>query len=175
MSSVENSRHASYGFALSNLASKLYPVIYGAVADYVSADNAEAYEKIKMVATSSLTAGVQIDDVWVDDDGTVWTLISASISDFPAVYKTAAENYLEELEEKRTATLEKLDDFLSSLNITESDNEAASPDLLLLKEQAEKKVEELIWDIDRIENSLNSDSIAKRIRIILKREGYTVD
>ncbi len=175
MSTTGNSKHASYGFALSNLASKLYPVIDEAVAEFVSADNAEAYEKIKTTATSFFTASAQIDEVWIDNDGTVWTLISAPVNDFPNVYKTAAEDYLEELEEKRTVTLEKLDDILSSLDFTESDGGAVSSDLLLFREKAEKKADEIIRNIDRIENSFNSDSVVERIRIILKRVGYKVD
>lgn len=175
MSTVENSRDASYGLALSDLAAKMYPVIDEAAAAYSVDDNAEAFERIRTNATSTLASYITKKEVWVDEEGAVWTLVSASVLDFPSCYATSVRKYLAELEEKRTVTLKKLEALTDALEFKEDADGTDSSDVILLKEKSEKRAAEIISEIDRIENSLDIDAVVERIRTILKREGYRVN
>lgn len=177
MSNEENSRNASYGFAVSSLVAELYPIIDEATVDYISSDNAEAFSRIRTAATSAFASSVVRKEVWTDKVGTVWTIVSAPVRDFPSIYKESAEDYIAEIEEKRTVTLQKLEALISSLEVEGCDDGTVffTPDALLLKEKAEKKASEIICEIDRVIDSLDIDAVMERLRIVLKREGYRLD
>lgn len=177
MSNEENSRNASYGFAVSALAAELYPIIDEATVDYISSGNGEAFSRIRTAATSAFASCVVRKEVWTDKDGTVWTIVSASVREFPSMYKESAEDYIAELEEKKTVTLEKFEALISFLEVEECADGTVSftLDALLLKETAEKRASEIICEIDRVIDSLDIDAVTERIRVILKREGYMVD
>ena len=172
----KHSSDASYGFALSDLVSRLYPIIDEATVEYVTDNTHEAYEKIKLAATSTLVSKALKDEVWTSSDGTVWTLVSVPVSDFPSLYEETAEEYIVSLEEKRVTTLEKLDDLIVSLGVEESDvSITLSSEALLLKEKAEKKADEIISIIDSVEKGLRINEVVERIRHGLQTLGYKVN
>ena len=176
LTTEKNSSDASYGLALSDLVSKLYPVIDEATAEYITDNTLEAYEKIKLSATSTLVSKAVKDEVWTSADGTVWTLVSVAVSDFPSLYEEATEEYIVSLEEKRVTTLEKLDDLIVSLGVEESGvSISLSSEALLLKEKAEKKADEIISIIDSVEKGLRINEVVERIRLSLQTLGYKVN
>ena len=176
LTTEKNSSDASYGLALSDLVSKLYPVIDEATDDCVTDGTAEAYEKIKLSATSTLVSKALKDEVWTSSDGTVWTLVSVSVSDFPSLYEEATDEYILALEEKRVTTLEKLDNLIVSLGVEESDGSITlTSDALLLKEKAERKADEIISGIDRVEKGLRNDEVVEKIRHGLNTRGFNVN
>ena len=144
--------------------------------DCVTDGTAEAYEKIKLSATSTLVSKALKDEVWTSSDGTVWTLVSVSVSDFPSLYEEAADEYILALEEKRVTTLEKLDNLIVSLGVEESDGSITlTSDALLLKEKAERKADEIISGIDRVEKGLRIDEVVEKIRHGLNTRGFNVN
>lgn len=177
MTNEKNSRDASYGVALTDLVAKLFPVIEEAIAPYSSDMTVEAYRKITTAATSAIVSKAAREDGWTSPDGTVWTLVSSDVRDFPSLFEQACDEYIQALEEKRMATLEKLDSLIASLEVEKNSDGAVilTPDAILLKEKAEKKADEIISEIDRVESSLRIEEVVKRIRSGLQKRGYAVN
>lgn len=164
-----NSERAADSIAMADLAKKISVNIKNATSQY-SNDTASvvtnAFETIIIETTNVTMKGVVVEDRWTATDGTVWTIVSFRIKDLPKLYKDSANDYLNQLEEKRINTQNKLLQLIKEIG-NESDS-----DSLAIKGAAEAKAAEIFSEIDLLTNSIDSKSLSDALEQYLKSAGY---
>lgn len=169
LSNLKNSQEASYADANSDLAKKLSIRVNEASSSY-SLDTEgvvlDAYESIKVMTVSFTMKGVVLEDRWVAEDGTVWTLVSLKIKDLPQMYEEAAESYRKKQEEKKSSTLKKLEDLLAEIGETEDE------ETLSLVKLASEKANSIVEEIDVALSTINTDGVRDKIGESLVMDGY---
>ena len=126
----------------------------------------DAYESIKVMTVSFTMKGVVLEDRWVAEDGTVWTLVSLKIKDLPSMYEEAANNYRKEQEDKKSSTLRKLEDLLAAVGETEDE------ETLSLLKLASEKADSIVEQIDVTLSKINTEGVRDKIGESLVLDGY---
>lgn len=166
-----NSESAAKSLAISDLGRKVSTTIKESTAIYsIEADSVvkEAYEHLTLVSTNITLKGVNLVDSWISPDGTAWALVSLKVNKLPEIYEDAANDYFNQLKEKRIDAQSKLNNLLAELaeNLDES---SAS-----IKDLAQEKVSQIAKDIDIILNSIDVDDVSKSIADYLIESGYQI-
>lgn len=168
---ASNSEAAADAAARSDLALKINVNIKDALASYTNeaADGVvTAYETILVQSVNLTMKNVVVEERWTAPDGTVWSLVSFKVKDLPSLYSDAANDYLNQLEEKKANTQSKLLSLLSEISKS-GDDDAAE-----MKTLAEEKADEIVTEVVEIEKSINVDDITKEIEKYLSESGYTL-
>lgn len=168
---ASNSEAAADAAARSDLALKINVNIKDALASYTNeaADGVvTAYETILVQSVNLTMKNVVVEERWTAPDGTVWSLVSFKVKDLPSLYSDAANEYLNQLEEKKANTQSKLLSLLSEISKS-GDDDAAE-----MKTLAEEKADEIVTEVVEIEKSINVDDITKEIEKYLSESGYTL-
>ena len=169
LSNLKNSQDASYADANADLAKKLSVRVNEASSTYASDSEGvvlDAYESIKVMTVSFTMKGVVLEDRWVAEDGTVWTLVSLKIKDLPSMYEEAANNYRKEQEEKKSSTLRKLEDLLAEIGETEDE------ETLTFIKLASAKADSIVEQIDVTLSKINTEGVRDKIGESLVLDGY---
>ena len=166
-----NSELASESLAISDLARKISSTIkentaiYSNDADQVVRD---AYEQIVVLSTNLTIKGIKVEDRWTSEDGNVWTLVSVPTKNLSKIYKDAANDYLNQLEEKRLANQIKLAKLISELSESKDEN------AMKIKELAEQKVNAFSDGVDHVLASINPEELATKLAEELVKLGYEI-
>lgn len=171
LSNLKNSQDASYADANADLAKKLSVRVNEASSTYASDTEGivlDAYESIKMMTVSFTMKGVALEDRWVAEDGTVWTLVSLRIKDLPEMYEEAAENYRKEQEERKSSTLRKLEELIAEIGETEDE------ETLSLVKLASEKANSIVEEIDVALSTIDTDGVRDKIGESLVLDGYNL-
>lgn len=169
LSNLKNSQDASYADATSDLAKKLNIRIDEASSTYSNDTEGvvlDAYESIKIMTVSFTMKGVVLEDRWVAEDGTVWTLVSLKIKNLPEMYEEAAKNYAMEQEAKKNSALKKLEDLLAEIGETENE------ETLTLIKLASEKANSIVEEIDIALASVDTDGVKGKIGESLIADGF---
>lgn len=169
LSNLKNSQDASYADATSDLAKKLNVRIDEASSTYSNDTEGvvlDAYESIKIMTVSFTMKGVVLEDRWVAEDGTVWTLVSLKIKNLPEMYEEAAKNYAMEQEAKKNSALKKLEDLLAEIGETENE------ETLTLIKLASEKANSIVEEIDIALASVDTDGVKGKIGESLIADGF---
>lgn len=172
LSNTANSQDASYATAASDLAKKITVRIDEATTVYskdaeTSAKN--AYESIKIASVSLTLKGVVTEDRWMEEDGTVWTLVSVKVKNLPEMYEDSSRAFIKGQQDE----IETIQKKLEALIVQLKDQDDA--DSLSLKAAAEKKASEMENEITYTLSSIKCDDIRDEIRKSLILDGYTLD
>lgn len=167
-----NSQQAADASARSDLALKINVNIKDALAVYsneASSVVTSAFETIILQSVNLTMKSVVVEQHWSAADGTVWSLVSFPVSDLPALYADAANDYLNQLEEKRINTLQKLIDLLAELGDATDDNSVK------LKKLAQEKADSILSEVDEITESIDVDLHVRRIKDYLVVKGFELN
>ena len=171
LSNLQNSQDASYAEATSNLAKKLSVRVNEATTLFsndIESVVFEAYESIKVMTVSFTLKGVILEDRWVAEDGTVWTLVSLKIKDLPAMYGDAANDYAKQQEEKKNSTMKKLEELLAEIGETED------AETLTLIKLATDKANSIVEEIDFALSEVNAEGVRNKIEESLLEDGFDI-
>lgn len=164
-----NSLQAADAAARSDLANKINVNIKNALTTYsneASAVVTSAFETIIVQSVNLTMKKVAVEQRWTADDGTVWSLVSFSVKDLPALYADAANNYLNQLEERRISTQERLIALLEELK------DSTDSDSVALKTAAQEKADSIISEVMEIEGVLDVQEQMKELAKYLKTNGF---
>lgn len=164
-----NSQQAADAAARSDLALKINVNIKDALSMYsneASSVVVSAYETLIVQSVNLTMKKVVVEQRWTADDGTVWSLVSFRVKDLPELYEDAANDYLNQLEEKKISTEKKLIELLAELG------ESAEDDVVELKRLAQEKADELISEVLEIEGSIDVPSQVSGIAQYLLDAGF---
>ena len=172
LSNISNSQDAAYANATSDLAKKISVRIEEATSVY--SQNAETsiknvYESIKIASVSLTLKGVETEDKWVDEDGTVWILVSVKVKNLPQMYEDSSRVFINGQNEEIESIQKKLDALISQLG------DATDAEALSLKSAAEKKASDLKSEITCTLSSIRCDDVRDVIRDELIADGYTLE
>lgn len=164
-----NSQQAADAAARNDLALKINVNIKDALAVYsndASSVVTSAYETIILQSVNLTMKNVAVEQRWTADDGTVWSLVSFKIRDLPDLYADAANDYLNQLEEKKISTQEKLIVLFAELG---DSNEA---DALEIKRMAQEKADSIFSEIEEISAAVDVNEQVKELSDYLVKEGF---
>ena len=164
-----NSQQAADAAARSDLAHKINVNIKDALTLYsneASSVVTSAYETIIVQSVNLTMKKVAVEQRWTADDGTVWSLVSFRVKDLPSLYSDAANDYLNQLEERRISTQEKLIALLEELKDS-TDSESA-----MLKTAAQEKADSIISEVVEIEGALDVQKQMKELAGYLETNGF---
>lgn len=166
-----NSQAAADAAARSDLALKINVNIKDALASYsneASQAVVTAYETLLVQSVNLTMKNVVVEQRWTASDGTVWSLVSFKVKDLPSLYKDAANDYLNQLEEKKINTQQKLVALLEELG------ESQESDVVEMKRLAQEKVDAIVNEVVEIETSINSEALEKELDKYLTEHGYNL-
>lgn len=164
-----NSQTAADAAARSDLALKINVNIKDALASYsneASAAVQSAYETLLVQSVNLTMKRVVVEERWTATDGTVWSLVSIKVKDLPSLYEDAANDYLNQLEEKKVNTQAKLVSLLEELG------ESDESDAVELKKLAQSKSDSIVNEIVEVENSIDVEALKKDLDNYLIEKGY---
>lgn len=164
-----NSEQAADATARADLAKKISVNVKDALAMYsneASATVVSAYETIIVESVNLTMKKVVVEQRWTAKDGTVWSLVSFRVKDLPDLYADSANDYLNQLEEKKIATENKLIELLRELG----DSEDA--DVVELKKLAQERADGIITEAEEILRSVDVQAQRKDISEYLTVNGY---
>lgn len=164
-----NSQLAADAAARNDLALKINANVKEALTIYsneASSVVVSAYETIIMQSVNLTMKNIMVEQRWTAPDGTVWSLVSFKIKNLPELYKDAANDYMNQLEEKKISTQEKLVTLLSELG------SSSESDVVEMKTVAQDKANSIISEIDEILGGLDIDTSATLIELYLIQKGY---
>lgn len=164
-----NSQQAADAAARSDLALKINVNIKDALSMYsneASSVVVSAYETLIVQSVNLTMKKVFVEQRWVADDGTVWSLVSFRVKDLPELYADAANDYLNQLEEKKISTQKKLVELLTELE------QSSGEDVVELKRLAQEKADEIVSEVLEIENSINVIAQVGEIAQYLEENGF---
>jgi len=164
-----NSQQAADAMARSDLALKISTNLNSALTVYSNEASTvviTAYETIIKQSVNLTMKKVVVEQRWVENDGTVWTLVSFKIKDLPALYEDAANDYLNQLEERRISTANKLATLLKELG------DSSDEDVLTLRQLAQQKAESIIAEVSEISGSIDIPTQKDELSQYLLEEGF---
>ena len=164
-----NSQQAADAAARSDLALKINVNIKDALSMYsneASSVVVSAYETLIVQSVNLTMKKVVVEQRWVADDGTVWSLVSFRVKDLPELYADAANDYLNQLEEKKISTQKKLAELLTELE------QSSGEDVVEFKRLAQEKADEIVSEVLEIENSINVIAQVGEIAQYLEENGF---
>lgn len=164
-----NSQQAADAAARTDLAYKISVNIRNALAMYTNEASevvVSAFENLTVQSVNLTMKKVVVEQRWTADDGTVWSLVSFRIKDLPALYADAANDYLNQLEEKRISTERKLIDLLAELGDSTDSN------VVELKRLAQAKADSIINEVDEVAGSIDVDAQVRTLSEYLSLNGY---
>jgi len=164
-----NSQQAADAAARTDLAYKISVNIRDALAMYSNEASevvVSAFENLTVQSVNLTMKKVVVEQRWTADDGTVWSLVSFRIKDLPALYADAANDYLNQLEEKRISTERKLIDLLAELGDSTDSN------VVELKRLAQAKADSIINEVDEVAGSIDVDAQVRTLSEYLSLNGY---
>ena len=164
-----NSQQAADAAARTDLAYKISVNIRNALAMYTNEASevvVSAFENLTVQSVNLTMKKVVVEQRWTADDGTVWSLVSFRIKDLPDLYADAANNYLNQLEEKRISTERKLIDLLAELGDSTDSN------VVELKRLAQAKADSIINEVDEEAGSIDVDAQVRTLSEYLSLNGY---
>lgn len=171
-SNAQNSEKAAEVQAYADLARKVTATIKESTAVYAndsSSTLAEAFESIVLVSTNVTLKEVMTVDKWMSPEGEAWALVSLETKKLKKIYQDAANDYLNQLEEKKIAAEKKLAALLEKMG-TELDEEES-----LLKELAEEKVSSIEKELDEVKAILNHEKLSQNFADALSSQGFDVE
>lgn len=166
---ASNSEQAADAAARADLAKKINVNVKDALAMYTSEASAtivSAFETIIVESVNLTMKKVVVEQRWTAPDGTVWSLVSFRIKDLPDLYADSANDYLNQLEEKKISTQNKLIELLRELG----DSEDA--DVVELKKLAQEKADGIITETEEILRSIDVKAQKNDISEYLTENGY---
>lgn len=164
-----NSQQAADAAARSDLALKINVNIKDALSVYSSEASfvvSSAYETLILQSVNLTMKKVVVEQRWMADDGTMWTLVSFRVKDLPDLYADAANDYLNQLEEKKANTQAKLVSLLADLGESDAD------DVLELKRLAQEKADSIVSDVVEIEGCLDVQLHVRELSKYLLDNGF---
>lgn len=164
-----NSQQAADAAARADLALKINVNIKNALSLYSNEESEvviSAYETLILQSVNLTMKRVVVEQRWTSSDGTVWSLVSFKVKDLPNLYADAANDYLNQLEERRISVQEKLESLLLELNNPLDEGE------LELKKTAQEKAYGIVSEVDEIESSLDISSQIVEITRYLLANGF---
>lgn len=164
-----NSQQAADAAARNDLALQISVRIRDSLAMYsneASSSVTEAYETIILQSVNLTMKKVVVEQRWTAADGTVWSLVSFRAKNLPKLYSDAANDYLNQLEEKKITTQKKLSDLLEQLSYS---TETGTQEL---KRLAQEKADSIVSEIKEITATLNVQNQVKAITEYLERNGF---
>lgn len=167
-----NSQQAADAAARADLALKVSVNIKDALSIYSNEASdvvVSAYETLILQSVNLTMKKVVVEQRWTASDGTAWSLVSFRVKDLPDLYADAANDYLNQLEERRVSTQEKLAELLAELK------DFTDADALALKKLAQEKADPIISEIDEIERSLDISSQIIEIAQYLLANGFELE
>lgn len=167
-----NSQQAADAAARNDLALKITVNIKDALSMYsneASSVVVSAYETLILQSVNLTMKKVVVEQRWTGEDGTVWSLVSFKIKDLPDLYADAANDYLNQLEEKRISTQSKLIELLKELGDS-SDN-----DIVELKKLAQEKADAIVSEAIEIEDSIDVPAQVVGIAQYLMDNGFELE
>lgn len=168
-----NSQQAADAAARSDLALKIRVNMKDALAMYSDeASNVvvSAFETLIVQSVNLTMNKVVVEQRWTAPDGTVWSLVSFRVKDLPDLYADAANDYLNQLEEKRISTEKKLAELLEDFK--DSTDETS----VEYKRLAQEKADSIISEVNEIEGRL--DNIPAQVGDIVQyllNNGYELE
>ena len=168
-----NSQQAADAQARSDLALKIRVNMKDALAMYSDeASNVvvSAFETLIVQSVNLTMNKVVVEQRWTAPDGTVWSLVSFRVKDLPDFYADAANDYLNQLEEKRISTEKKLADLLEELKDSTDENTAE------MRRLAQEKAASIVSEVNEIEGRL--DNIPAQVGDIVQyllNNGYELE
>lgn len=167
-----NSQQAADAAARADLALKINVNIKDALSLYINEASdvvVSAYETLILQSVNLTLKKVVVEQRWTASDGTVWSLVSFRVRDLPDLYADAANDYLNQLEERRVSTQEKLAVLLEELK------DSTDGDAIELKNLAQEKADFIIKNVIEIVRSLNVSEQTKNLALFLKNCGFELD
>lgn len=164
-----NSQQAADAAARADLALKINVNIKDALSSYsneASSVVTSAYETLLVQSVNLTMKKVVVEQRWTEDDGTVWSLVSFRIRDLPGLYADAANDYLNQLEERRISTQEKLVALLEELKDS-TDQEASE-----LKKLAQEKADSIISEVMEIKDAIDVSGQTRELESYLEKIGF---
>ena len=168
LSTEANSANSADANARADLARKLQSTIKEATANYTNDSEGsllEAYEQITLQVVNFTMQGVKTEQRWSAPDGTVWTLVSLEAKSLDDQYALAANDYMNQIEEKKAETEDRLAALLEALAEEEGDSQ-------MVKDAAEKKASELISGYDSQLEGIDVEALAAAIDAYTTSLGY---
>lgn len=168
-----NSQQAADAQARSDLALKIRVNMKDALAMYSDeASNVvvSAFETLIVQSVNLTMNKVVVEQRWTAPDGTIWSLVSFRVKDLPDLYADAANDYLNQLEEKRISTEKKLADLLEELKDSTDENTAE------MRRLAQEKAASIVSEVNEIEGRL--DNIPAQVGDIVQyllNNGYELE
>ena len=166
---ASNSEQAADAAARADLAKKINVNVKDALAMYTNESSAtivSAFETIIVESVNLTMKRVVVEQRWTAPDGTVWSLVSFRIKDLPDLYADSANDYLNQLEEKKISTQNKLIELLRELG----DSEDA--DVVELKKLAQEKADGILSETEEILRSIDVQAQRNDISEYLTGNGY---
>ena len=166
-----NSQQAADAAARSDLALKIEVNMKNALSLYTNDTSSvvtSAYETLIKQSVNLTMKKVVVEQRWKSDDGTVWSIVSFKIKELPNLYKDAANDYLNQLEERRISTQKKLVDLLAQLG------DSTEKDVLEIKDLAQKKADSIFSEVAEIKDSLDVESQMDLIVDYLVKNGFDI-
>lgn len=170
-SNAQNSYKAAEAQAFADLAGKVSSTIKESTSVYANDASGvlrDAYESIILVSTNITLKGVTTVDKWMAPDGTAWYLVSLEVKKLPKIYKDAANDYLNQLEEKKLSAEKKLSVLLEEMGENLDENGK------LLKKLAEEKVDSIKEEANLVISRVDVDALAQILSDKLSSMGYEV-
>lgn len=167
-----NSQQVADAAARNDLALKINVNVRDALAMYsneASSTVVSAYEALILQSVNLTMKKVVVEQRWTADDGTVWSLVSFRVKDLPDLYKDAANDYLNQLEEKRISTEAKLVALLEELKDSSDESTAE------MRRLAREKADSIVSEVVEIENSLDINAQVVEIAQYLVNNGFELE
>lgn len=164
-----NSQQAADAAARNDLALKINVNIKDALSVFSNESSSvvvSAYETLILQSVNLTMKKVVVEQRWVADDGTVWSLVSFRVKDLPDLYEDAANDYLNQLEEKRISTESKLVTLLEELK--DSVDESAAE----MRRMAQEKADAIVLEVVEIEGSIDIPAQVLEIAQYLADNGF---
>lgn len=199
LSNEKNSRDSADAAARADLSRRLQSTIKEATTIYtIDAEGStlQAYESITMQTVQMTIQGVKVEQRYTAPDGTVWSLVSLEAKKVDGLYKLAANDYMNQLEEKKINIEAKkaaaIADFAAQLEeaekalaeATETLDEAAIAVATAARDAKQAEADQTIAalteyaagltaEVDSEMSAIDVDGLAKAVADELVRLGYT--
>ena len=167
----QNSESAAYTKASADIARQIRQSIQSATAVYTneaSESVVEATEQITIRTVDLTLQGIVAERKWVADDGTVWFLLSLPVKDIPKILELEANNYKNQLEERKLDIEASIVAALSATDI---------PDGITKEEwnnQVNSYANSQLKNLEDTSVAINPEEMGKKIKNQYLSKGYSL-